>query len=300
MDPSPPRMRAQLRVLIILLAALLIQSCASTKTPVLKPAPSVHDHAPEQAVDIKKVPDPVPRREPKSLYGNPESYEVWGKRYYVMDDARNFVQKGIASWYGSKFHGRRTSSGEIYDMYAMTAAHKSLPLPCYLQVKNLENGRTIVVRVNDRGPFHEDRIIDLSYTAALKLGIVRAGTGYVEIRDITPSESDSEFQTPLPAPSAYMERQSDEPPNLYVQIGAFKELVNANKLIDRIRGLNLSGTRIKSTVPTDESPLYRVQLGPVQSAGEAQRIIGRLAEFGLTSTRLVEDSDHAFQAPLLQ
>ena len=131
------------------------------------------DAAPPGEFDHSRVANPTPRVEARSRYGNPASYVVFGKTYHVMDDARarGFEQRGLASWYGTKFHGRRTSSGEPYDMYAMTAAHKELPLPTYVEVENLVNGRTVIVRVNDRGPFHEGRIIDLSYAAALKLGV---------------------------------------------------------------------------------------------------------------------------------
>ena len=128
----------------------------------------------------------MPKVESKSKYGNPKSYVVFGKRYYVKDSAKGYVEQGIASWYGTKFHGRRTSSGETYDMYAMTAAHKTLPLPTYARVTNLENGRSVMVKVNDRGPFHQNRIIDLSYSAATRLGIVKTGTGRVEVEAIDP------------------------------------------------------------------------------------------------------------------
>lgn len=131
--------------------------------------------------------------EPKSRSGNPESYVVFGQRYHVMNSVHHdYAERGIASWYGKKFHGRRTSSGETYDMYAMTAAHRSLPLPTYVRVTNLKNSSTVIVKVNDRGPFHDNRIIDLSYTAAVKLGIVRTGTGLVEVRVIDPSRSDAQ------------------------------------------------------------------------------------------------------------
>ncbi len=138
---------------------------------------------------VEDIADAVPRAEPKSRYGNPESYEVFGQRYYVMDSAEGYQEEGIASWYGTKFHGKRTSSGEPYDMYAMTAAHKTLPLPTYVEVTALETGRSVVVKVNDRGPFHQDRIIDLSYVAAIKLGIDKAGTGMVRVRTIGPGET---------------------------------------------------------------------------------------------------------------
>ena len=122
-------------------------------------------------IDLTSTPDAVPRVEPRSRYGNPRSYVVNGKQYFTLSSARGFIQRGIASWYGQAFHGRRTSSGETYDMHKMTAAHKTLPLPTYVSVRDLGTGRTIVVRVNDRGPFHGDRIIDLSFAAASKLGI---------------------------------------------------------------------------------------------------------------------------------
>jgi rare lipoprotein A len=136
--------------------------------------------------DDRDVPDAVPKAEPRSRYGNPASYVVYGKRYYTKDDGAGHVERGLASWYGPGFHGRRTSSGERYDMHAMTAAHKTLPLPTYAQVTNLDNGRSAVVRINDRGPFHGDRVIDLSRAAAVKLGVLATGTANVEVRALAP------------------------------------------------------------------------------------------------------------------
>ena len=141
--------------------------------------------------EFTDAPDALPKVEPRSKYGNPDSYVVFGKRYKTKTSSAGHVERGVASWYGKKFHGRRTSSGERYDMYAMTAAHKSLPLPTYAKVTNLENGRTAVVRINDRGPFHGDRVIDLSYTAARKLGVVSKGTAVVEVRAIDPRKPTS-------------------------------------------------------------------------------------------------------------
>jgi len=132
------------------------------------------------------VPDAVPRAEPRSIYGNPPSYEVFGKRYYVMASSVGYVERGVASWYGPGFHKELTSVREPYDMYGMTAAHKTLPLPAYVRVTNLQNGRSCVVRVNDRGPFVGNRIIDLSYTAAAKLDMLREGTAMVEVRVLQP------------------------------------------------------------------------------------------------------------------
>src|SRR5258708_3803973 len=139
------------------------------------------------APDLSKIPEPVPRAEPKSVYGNKSPYEVLGRTYAVLPNAQGYVERGIASWYGNKFHGYTTSNFEKYDMYAFTAAHKTLPLPSYARVTNLENGASVIVRINDRGPFAENRIIDLSYVAALKLGIWQKGTGMVEVRAIDAS-----------------------------------------------------------------------------------------------------------------
>jgi len=151
---------------------------------------SVQDGAPTKTMDWDSIPDAVPQTEPLSDKGNPDSYSVNGQRYNVNFDTRNFSQQGLASWYGTKFHGKLTSSGEPYDMYKMTAAHKTLPIPCYVRVTNLQTGKKIVVKVNDRGPFVDGRIIDLSYAAAKKLGITQTGTARVQLDLVTPDTPD--------------------------------------------------------------------------------------------------------------
>jgi rare lipoprotein A len=161
-------------------------------TPVIPP-PSERPASPES------VPDVVPRIEPRSRNGNPPFYDVMGKRYFVLSSSTGYVERGVASWYGPGFHKVRTSTGEPYDMYAMTAAHKTLPLPAYVRVTNLLNGRSIVVRVNDRGPFVGNRIIDLSYTAASKLDMLRNGTAMVEVRSIEPGSVGAPLTAPLTA-----------------------------------------------------------------------------------------------------
>lgn len=174
--------------------ALLIGGCASTPETAEDrfgtPAPRhEQDRAPSEdeiPANVALTPDPEVRDEPKSRYGNPASYEVFGERYFVLDRAAGYRERGRASWYGKKFHGRRTSSGEPYDMYEMTAAHRTLPLPSYVRVTHLGNGRSAIVRVNDRGPFHEDRIIDLSYAAAARLGMTDAGHAPVEVEALAP------------------------------------------------------------------------------------------------------------------
>jgi rare lipoprotein A len=164
--------------------------------PPLPPPPTERPPSPDS------VPDMVPRNEPRSRNGNPPFYDVMGKRYFVLSSSVGYVERGVASWYGPGFHKVRTSTGEPYDMYAMTAAHKTLPLPAYVRVTNLQNGRSIVVRVNDRGPFVGNRIIDLSYTAALKLDMLRNGTAMVEVRDLEPVADGAPLTAALAAPSA--------------------------------------------------------------------------------------------------
>jgi rare lipoprotein A len=183
------------RLLALSLGALAagLGGCVSAPPrPAAPPPVSAPRPAPPPSVSAppayETVPDAIPRFEPRSLYGNPPFYDVFGKRYYVMASSVGYVERGVASWYGPGFHKVRTSMGEIYDMYGMTAAHKSLPLPAYVRVTNLENGRSCVVRINDRGPFVGNRIIDLSYTAAAKLDMLRNGTAMVEIRVLQPAD----------------------------------------------------------------------------------------------------------------
>src|SRR5277367_2499542 len=156
------------------------------------------------------IPDAVPRQEPRSAHGNPPFYDVMGQRYFVLAAADGYTERGVASWYGPTFHGGSTSSGEQYDMYGMTAAHKTLPLPTYVRVTNLRNGKSCVVRINDRGPFVANRLIDLSYTAAAKLDMLREGTTLVEVRALTPG-----------VPDELTRSAESPPPALYVQAGAF-------------------------------------------------------------------------------
>lgn len=155
--------------------------------------PGQSDSTPDHVPDVDAIPEPEVTGEPRSKVGNRPVYSVLGKKYRVLDDPKGYVEKGTASYYGQKFHGRRTSNLEVYDMYAFTAAHKTLPLPSFARVTNLDNGKSVVVRVNDRGPFHEGRVIDLSYAAAVKLGITQRGTGRVEVRALTPGKDDKGY-----------------------------------------------------------------------------------------------------------
>jgi rare lipoprotein A len=193
--------RRFIRSSIATAAAAAMAGCFSTRPPPPEAPPPVIETPP--APSPAGIPDAVPKYEPRSRYGNPPSYEVFGKRYYVLSSGVGYIERGVASWYGPGFHKVRTSTGEPYDMYAMTAAHKTLPLPAYVRVTNLQNGRSVVVRVNDRGPFVANRIIDLSYTAAAKLDMLRNGTAMVEIRSIDTSLPPIiTAAAPLPAPRA--------------------------------------------------------------------------------------------------
>ncbi|WP_155646669.1 septal ring lytic transglycosylase RlpA family protein, partial [Xanthomonas translucens] len=152
-------------------------------------APGVSDRTPDYVPNVACIPEPLVTDEPRSAIGNRSPYMVLGREYTIIDDPHSYVERGTASYYGSKFHGRLTSNREVYDMYAFTAAHKTLPLPSFALVTNLDNGESVVVRINDRGPFHDDRVIDLSYAAAVKLGITGKGTGRVEVRGLTPADN---------------------------------------------------------------------------------------------------------------
>ena len=259
------------------------------------------------------VPDAVPRVEPRSRYGNPPFYEVFGKRYYVLSSSVGYWERGVASWYGPGFHKERTSTGESYDMYGMTAAHKTLPLPAYVRVTNLQNGRSVVVRVNDRGPFVSNRIIDLSYTAAAKLDMLRHGTAMVEIRSIDPTvapppltlaaagspapaavpaaapivvpaaQTPTPTPTPTPAPAAALGG-----PGLFVQAGAFSDPANAERLAAKLRG----GSYGKVYVRDDQiagRKMYRVRIGPVPGVAEFDRVVAALERAGVKDAHLALD-----------
>lgn len=258
--------------LILFLLVVGLSACAQRQAPTLGDSP------PRYPRDVSRVPDAVPKHEPRSRYGNPPHYEVFGKRYYVLDSAENFTERGIASWYGSKFHGRRTSSGEPYDMYAMTAAHRQLPLPAYAEVTNLNNGRKVIVRINDRGPFAKNRIIDLSYAAAHRLDMLGAGTAPVQIRTLTPG------QTPRGVTTA-----TDRSAKIayYLQAGAFSDRANADRLRSRLDSYSLGVPARLEAVTIQGSTLHRVRLGPVSTVSEVDRLSATLAKFGLQDTQVV-------------
>lgn len=286
-------------VLLIAVVAVSISSCAS-----------VRDGAPANYTkQWYEIPDAVPTPVTPSKYGNPDSYEVMGETYYVMDVKDEFEQKGIASWYGNKFHGRRTSSGEPYDMYAMTAAHKTLRIPVYVEVSNIDNGRKAIVKVNDRGPFHEGRIIDLSYAAATKLGVAQAGTANVKIRvigadsgyGITTSSDEKQGASgkpvtpPVAPPASSAKAQSATPSvmasgdKVYVQVAVFSSEKNALKHMDQLKDQGFFDVRLH-VEQKKQSALYRVRIGPLPSERVAKNISAQLKENNHQNTKIVTNN----------
>ena len=258
----------------LLVALLLVSGCS---IPLIGESPSSGSSGgyyggdrppPEWTVDPDSIPDAVPRHEPLSATGN-QPYTVFKQQYRPLASAKGYVQSGTASWYGKKFHGRRTSSGEPYDMFAMTAAHPVLPLPSYVRVTNLDNGRSVVVKVNDRGPFLHDRLIDLSYLAAHKLDIARHGTGRVEVRAVTPDDSGTHDQ---PDDSGTHDQSAvGQGGEILIQVGAYALRDNARAMRQL---LERAGYRVAPLVDhlhaDGERWLYRVRVGPFANREQAQ------------------------------
>ena len=243
--------------------------------------------------DVSKIPEPVPKVEPPSQYGNKSPYTVLGESYRVLPDARGYVERGLASWYGNKFHGFTTSTFEKYDMYSYSAAHKTLPLPSYARVTNLENGRSVIVRVNDRGPFVQNRIIDLSYVAAVKIGVWPKGTAMVEVRSIDPAHPDSSEHPQQPAPAgrttAAATPEKKPKPALYLQVGAYGDRSNAEHAAETVRSARLGDVRVVAA-DVNGKTVQRVRVGPLKDADEADRLTPKIRALGLGEPRVaIED-----------
>ncbi|EBA01195.1 septal ring lytic transglycosylase RlpA family protein [Marinobacter sp. ELB17] len=285
------------------------------------------DRAPDGNFDASGLKDAQPRFEEPRRAGNKSPYTVWGKKYSVMDDNNGYVAEGMASWYGEKFHGHKTSNGEVFDMYQMTAAHKSLRIPSYARVTNLANGRSVIVRVNDRGPFHGDRMIDLSYAAAKRLGYQGQGVAQVEVAAITVSPDGAMFvvnkpfggaaraqvlaaqkptgySAPRPEPKreplVAAELSAAERPDsatavapaaqgVFVQLASFSSNVAAENLVRKVQNQVQTPMRVK-VADTGSGRFHRVQAGPFnneQSALQAQQL---LQTYGFYQTILLTDS----------
>lgn len=240
-----------------LLIVLLLAGCSSVPSRY----EHRHDFTPMPIADVHQLPQPTPKSEPRSAMGNPARYTVLGREYQVLPTAQGYRERGQASWYGMKFHGHRTSNGEIYDVYKFTAAHKTLPIPSYVRVTRLDNGLSVVVRVNDRGPFHPGRIIDLSYAAAVKLGMDRQGVADVEVEVIEPA-GDNAVR--------------------WVQVGALRDAAAAQRLQQQLQEkLQSSGWPVSISTTTPEPALHRVRIGPVPEGEPLQQLLQDLKALNL-------------------
>lgn len=269
--------RDSFSLLALLIFSALLASCASS--------PVNRDGAPRSgAATPRSLPgDAIPRSEPKSRYGNGPYYKVYGVTYKVLDSSHNYQERGVASWYGKKFHGRMTSSQEPYDMYAMTAAHKTLPLPTYVRVRNLKNNRSIVVRVNDRGPFIDNRLIDLSYSAAQKLDMIREGTTLVEVTAIGVDDVPTVVRNTTPTrPAPTVETDS----SVFLQVGAFGDAGNAKRRFAMLQE-NGIGRAFIHEENSESATIYRVRIGPIADVDEYDALVARLQRMGIAETHLV-------------
>ena len=248
----------------VALLALLVSACSSPGSG--SRYPDAYDGAPVKSISPEDVADAVPRADPILSVGNKSPYKVNGVSYEILEDARGYRAKGTASWYGTKFHGHKTSNGEIFDLYQATAAHTTLPIPSYALVTNLDNGRKVVVRVNDRGPFHADRLIDLSYGAAVKLGYMEKGTAQVEVQVLDIAGVDDR-------------RGTTSGDYRYLQLAAFSAEASALKLQAELQPLLATQVAV-SKVEAGGKLLYRVRVGPMASKEDLSAVQRQLQEGG--------------------
>ena len=264
---------------VFLSVMLFLTGCASKQA---------HDGPPKTGSVVPRhlPPDAIPKKEPKSRYGNPPTYEVFGVPYKVLQSSYGYKERGVASWYGNKFHGRRTSSQEPYDMYAMTAAHKTLPLPTYVRVRNLRNNKTVVVRVNDRGPFVDNRVIDLSYSAATKLDMIKDGTILVEITALSYDQPPQQKQRDVPTRAVKSAPQNGH--EVFVQVGAFGDVENAKRRYRLLRDRGISNAYVHKD-HSHTPALYRIRIGPIDAVTDYDDLVVKLRNLGITDSHLITD-----------
>ncbi|MFD2166046.1 septal ring lytic transglycosylase RlpA family protein [Thalassotalea euphylliae] len=270
-------MMNRLRSALYVSTAILLVGCSMQSGRYQQ----THDSTPSRLPSASELRDATPRFEPKSRGGN-KHYTVRGKYYEVMDNAVGFTETGIASWYGNKFHGHLTSNGEIYDMYGMSAAHKHLPLPTYVKVTNLANQQSVIVRVNDRGPFHQSRVIDLSYSAAYKIGMLKTGTANVKIEAITKpivkpviepqviASSEPNITRPLTT--------TEQDNNIFIQVFATR-----NKVVAQNTAAALSSLYQQNVIFPEENGIYRVKMGPFEESFDTSELVASLRRSGYES-----------------
>ncbi|WIO74821.1 septal ring lytic transglycosylase RlpA family protein [Porticoccaceae bacterium LTM1] len=259
-------------------AAALLSLLGCSTAPSERNPYYADDRPPAQRhLDLGAISDAVPKVEPVTRAGNKNPYTVLNKTYHLLDDNAGYKERGVASWYGTKFHGKKTANGETYDMFAMTAAHKTLRIPAYVKVTNLDNGRQVIVRVNDRGPFLHDRIIDLSYAAAKKLDIADRGTGRVEVEAIDPVAFHQPAKEPAQAALA----------GDYLQVGAFASVDSARAMKLRVQQHTQYPVVVQNLSDTQVS-LYKVLIGPVSTPADQQWLRRLLNEREKLSPFLVQ------------
>ena len=268
--------RAILRVISLIAVFGSIAACSSTPAPASGAVGSrysiAQDRAPSANHSVAEIAEVIPQPLQRTMAGNRSPYTVLGKTYHVLDTEAGYSERGIASWYGEKFHGHKTSNGEVFDMYQASAAHKSLPIPSFLRVTNLDNNRSIVVRVNDRGPFHGNRLIDLSYAAALKLGYADRGTARVQLDAII---ADGRVLDRFPGGAEGSVIQSltvGTRVDKYIQVGAFSDLGRARELSRQLRQITSMPVVIRSVESQASGVLHRVRVGPVNDPVEIRQM----------------------------
>ena len=289
-----------MRQLFYLFAVLALTGCFATapRAPVRSPPGPVvlwDTPAAAESVDratLENLPDPIVRSETRSESGNFSPYVVFGQTYAVLPTGEGYAEEGLASWYGTKFNGRATASGETYDMFTLTAAHKTLPIPCYVRVTNLRNARSTIVRVNDRGPFHEERLLDLSFAAAVKLGFDVQGTAPVRIEVVAAAQGSPIPRTllaALPARGAAAGGAfaSAADRALFLQAGAFRSRASAERMKSSIVRVLGASTPVAFAVGSDA--VHRVRVGPLSDIGEASRLQNRLIEANLGVALIVHN-----------
>ena len=266
-----------MKVLGIIVVSLFLYSCAGGK---------INGDSAGENINPNDIHQPIPHALKYSRYGNPKKYTVLGKTYYVRQSHVGYDQTGIASWYGKKFHGRKTSTQETYNMYAMTAAHKTLPIPCYAEVTNLSNGKKVIVKVNDRGPFHEGRIIDLSYAAAAKLGYLGKGTAKVRVRAINAKNGHYSANRAAPSTKTII-KNLEKGKYYYVQVGAYSEDKTVNAMLTRLAGARIAP--VNTTLRSHGNKLRKVRVGPLKEMRIVKEVISRLDDAGIYPYKVISE-----------
>ena len=286
--------RPKINIVLMVIGCILLAACSGNKQKPSSKSDAPYnpndgryqhdkDFGPSEEVDLSHVPDAVPRYETRTRAGNKNPYTVLGQTYHLIEDESSYRERGLASWYGKKFNGHNTSNGERYDMYAMTGAHKTLPIPSYVRVTNLDNGKSVVVRINDRGPFHKGRIIDLSYAAAQRIGILQAGTGKVEVEIALPGDA-----APIPRRAdtkATAHKEPALPAGTYLQIGAFGQKESAQQFAASVGSKLTFPVTIHSALQPKQ--IHRVRVGPFTDAKSLQDARNQLARIKIFEAHVV-------------